>query len=151
MSMGSISLAANTITYGAVPALVDDATLVTAWFPVTNVIRIWAIILLGVSDIEVDAAIQQATDTSGTSAKALSRAASITQLADDDDGSWATIDVEVTAAHFDLANSFNHAALVITVGNGSVGSYVAGIVIAWVRHRPPSQHASNVEQVEIAG
>ena len=151
MSMGSPTLAANTITYGAVPALVDDGTLATAWFPVTNVIRIWAIVLLGVSDITVDAAIQQATDTSGTSAKALSRAASITQFTDANDGSWATIDVEVTAAHFDLENSFNHAALMITVGNGSVGSYVAGIVIAWVRHKPPTQHASNLYQVEVAG
>ena len=151
MSMGSPSFAANTIVYGAVPALVDAATLVTAWFPVTNVIRIWAIILMGVTDITVDAAIQQASASDGTGAKALSRAASITQLTALEDGSWATIDVEVTAAHFDLANSFNHAALKITVGDGSAGAYVAGAVIAWVRHRPPSQHASNVEQVEIAG
>ena len=151
MSMGNPSLAANTITYGAVPALVNNSTLETAWFPITNVIRIWAIVLLGVTDITVDAAIQQASASDGTGAKALSKPAGITQFTALNDGSWATIDVEVDALAFDLANSFNHAALMITVGNGSVGANVSGIVLAWVRHRPPTQHALNLYQVEIAG
>lgn len=150
MSMGNPSIKDNVLVYAAVPELKNDGALTTGWMPVTNVIRLWGFVLVGGTDVTVDAAIQQAKDSSGTSAKALSKAASITQITALQDDRWCSIDVEVDAAAFDLANSFNHAGLVITCGDAT-GADVAGLLLGWVRHRPPTQLNAYAEKIEIAG
>ena len=124
------------LLYAVMPQLVDNDTVETAWVPVTNANRILALISVGATDITVDAKIQQATDSSGTGAKDITGAA-ITQIAADGDNRVVSIDLE--ANHMDINNGFNHVQLQITVGNGSVGAYVAGqLVLRELRHRPPS-------------
>ena len=148
MSAGNSSFAARHKLVAAVPALVDNTTLATAWIPITDAWRVVAGILMGVTDITVDAKLQQATDASGTGVKDVSGAA-ITQFAATDDGKWATIDCEATA--FDEVNSLNHVRLLITVGDGTAGAYVAGFLILPTRHAPPTQVANYVQQIEVAG
>lgn len=148
MSAGNQSFAARHKLIAAYPGLVDNGTLATAYVPVTDSWRVVAGILLGATDITVDAKLQQATDASGTGVKDISGAA-ITQFSATDDNKHATIDCECTA--LDEVNSFNHVRLLITVGDGTLGGNVAGFLILPTRHAPPTQVAAYAQQVEVAG
>jgi len=67
----------------------------------------------------VDAVVKQATDASGTSAKNLTTSKAITQLtaAGSDDDKQVVINVR--AEDLDMANSFDHVALSVTVGTAA--------------------------------
>jgi hypothetical protein len=148
MSHGNPSFASNHQVYAIVPALVDDATAATVYFPLTSVIRIWALVAVGATDITLDVKLQQATDSSGTGVKDIIGAA-VTQIAATDDNKYVAIDVE--PAMLDIANDFDHARLLITVGDGTAGAYVAGFVILRHRHMPVTQPAAFFQTVEVAG
>jgi hypothetical protein len=130
------------------PQLVNNASVYSAWLPMHDAVRLLAIINVGVTDITLDAKIQQATDSSGTGAKDVTGAA-ITQYTATDDNKYSTIDLE--AAALDINNNFTYVRLGITVGNGSTGAYVSASVIRTSRHMPPTQAAAYKEKVVVAG
>lgn len=130
------------------PQLVDNASVTSSWLPLTNAVRICALLAVGATDITLDAKFEQATDSSGTGAKDVTGAA-ITQMAATDDNKYKSIDLE--SALVDTANGFNHVRLKVAVGDGTAGSYVAAFLLRFCRHMPPTQPAAYAEQIVVAG
>jgi hypothetical protein len=101
----------------------------TAWVSMAQVGEILAIIQTGVlgTSATVDAKIQQATDSSGTSAKDITGKA-ITQIVKaSGDGKQALINVR--SSDLDVSNGFGYVQLSITVGTAA--SEVAGTVLGF--------------------
>jgi len=94
----------------------------SSWVSLKNYHRAW--IVLDVGDMNatatLDLAIQQATDTSGTGAKAMDPAKAITQLtqASSDDNSLVCI--ELQTEELDVANNFDCIRAQVTVANANV-------------------------------
>lgn len=100
----------------------------TAWISMAGWLGVMAIVQAGVlgSSATLDAKIEQAKDSSGTSGKAVSGKA-ITQLtkAGSDDNKQAIINLKPT--DLDIANDFTHVRLVLSVGTAA--SIAAGLLI----------------------
>ena len=146
--MKNRSLSDNALISMVAPGLTDAGSIDSGWLPMTNAVRAFFIILLGVTDITVDAKVQQATDSSGTGAKDVTGAA-ITQFTALNDGKFSTIDLE--AAALDHHNGFNHVRLLITAGDGTAGANLAAVIIRTCRHMPPTQVATYLEAIQVAG
>lgn len=130
------------------PALVDNTTANSGWLSVMDAVRVFAVILLGATDITADAKFQQATDSSGTGVKDVTGAA-ITQFTALNDNKFSTIDLETSA--LDIHNGFNYVRLLITVGDGTLGANVAAVVMRTTRHNPPAAASTLLEAVQVAG
>lgn len=131
------------------PQLVDNDTVETPWLDMGDHPRGFALAIVGATDITVDVSIQQATDSLGSDAKALT-GASVTQLtAAGGDDTYVSIEFE--SVFLDRANGFQFASLLIDVGDGTTGAYVAGILMAPARHAPVTQLAAYAQQVVLAG
>lgn len=103
-------------------------TVSTGWIPMADFTRLMAVIQTGVlgASATVDAKLQQAVDSSGTSVKDITGKA-ITQIVKaTGDGKQAI--VTVGAAELDVNNAFNYVRLSITVGTAAslVGASVYG-------------------------
>ncbi len=145
MSMGNRTFNEHYRCDAITPALVDDNTKSTGWIRVVGQ-RIVGLVLVGATDITVDAKLRQAQDDSGTNAKDITGAA-VTQFSGTDDNKWASIDVD--AARLDVNGNFTHVELLITVGDGTTGANVAGVLLQEVRHKPPVQPAAYKEAVHV--
>lgn len=110
------------------------------------------VILIGVGDMgtsgTLDAQVVQATAAAGTGSKNITGAA-ITQLvtATDDDE---FVTIEVSADQLDIANSFSHVSVTITIG-GAACNMVAYIMGFNPRSVPVTQPAAYSEAVQLAG
>lgn len=145
MSMGNRTFDEHFRFDAIVPALVDDDTATTGWIRVIGQ-RIVGLVLVGATDITVDAKLRQAQDASGTGAKDIT-GAGVTQFSGTDDNKWASIDVD--AAKLDINNGFTHVELLITVGDGTTGGNVAGVLLQEARHKPPAQPTAYKEAVRV--
>ncbi len=146
--MQNRNLADSAVISMIAPGLVDDAAVDSGWLSVENAVRTFFIILLGATDITVDAKVQQASAVDGTGAKDVTGAA-VTQFTALNDGNFKTIDLET--ARLDHHNGFKFVKLIITVGNGSLGGNVAATIIRTARHMPPTQPATYLEAITVAG
>jgi len=117
----------------------------TDWVSLKNYHRAW--IVLDVGDMNatstLDLAIQQATDTSGTSAKAMDPAKAITQLtaAGSDDDSLVCI--ELQTEELDVSNSFDCIRAQLTVANANVQ---ASLIVYGVESRFEPVPTTNWEE-----
>jgi hypothetical protein len=107
------------------PQLVDDNTVTTGWIAAKNFKRFLATILVGATDIGITAKLERATSSGGANAEDITGKA-ITALIATDDNKQVEIDLRAD----ELTENFTHFRLSITVGNGSVGGYVAATVVA---------------------
>lgn len=98
----------------------------------------------------IDAKIQQATDSSGTSAKDVSNS-SITQLTDGDSDSNQQALIELRPEDLDVAGGFDHIRIEFTVGTASSDAAMSLYGID-PRHGPASdQDATSVDEIVTAG
>jgi len=109
---------------GVVATIDPDAYTAAAytsdWVDMEKFEKLMAIVLAGDlgSSATLDAKLQQATDGSGTSAKDITGKA-ITQLTQAGTDSDKQAIINVNADELDVANSFTHVALVMTVGTAT--------------------------------
>jgi len=101
------------------PQLVDNNSANSDWAPMQHLRRILFTLLLGATDTTVNAKLQRATDASGTGAEDIPGKA-ITQLGATADNKQAQL--EVSAAE---VGAFGFVRLVVTVGDGTTGAYIA--------------------------
>lgn len=106
-----------------------------------------AVVMLMVGDMQagatVDLDIEQATDTSGTSAKAIT-GKSITQLTQAGSDSDKVVFVEIRTEELDVDNAFDCINAELTVGTNSVE---AALVIFGCEPRYPPVPTTNMEEV----
>ena len=140
--MSSNSLPSERVAIGGVidPDANAAGALTTNWLDMGLFGSAMGIVLVGTmgSTGTIDAKLQQATDSSGTGAKDITGKA-ITQLteAGTDDDKQAIINVR--AEELDVANSFNHVALVLTTAVATSDS--AGVIVGLdPRHGPASDN-----------
>lgn len=128
------------------PDALGAATYTTGWIAMADFACIMAIVMAGTlgASATLDAKLEQASDSSGTGAKDISGAA-ITQLtkAGSDDDKQAVL--QVYAEDLDLANSFTHVRLSMTVGTATsdAGAVVLGL-------SPRYAPASNSDLASVA-
>lgn len=122
------------------PDVLTAAAYTSDWVDMATFERIQAIAMAGTlgSSATFDAKLQQATDSSGTGAKDISGKSitQLTQASPDDSDKQAVIDCE--GNELDVANSFTHVALVITVGTAT--SDGGGLIIGESKHKPATDH-----------
>lgn len=112
------------------PDAYTAAAYTSDWVPARNGHQYVATVFAGTlgTNATIDAKIQQATDSSGTGAKDVS-GLSITQLtqAGSDDDKQALINIDPVL--LDVANGFNHFAVVVTVGTATsdMGAAIFGV------------------------
>lgn len=147
MSAGNPTFSDNYRIASISPQLVDNAAVLTDWVYVGNSANLVGIALVGVTDAEVTITIQQAKDSSGTSAKAITSATATATATQDNKDSV----IQVEATKLDEANGFYYAALKIAVADGTNGGYVAGVLLNESRHKPVSQPAKVLNDVIVAG
>lgn len=107
------------------------------WADMREFSKMMAIILAGTlgTSATVDAKLQQATDSSGTGAKDIPGKA-ITQFTDAGGDSDKQAIINVDEHDLDIANGFNHVALVITVATAT--SDTGGVVLGFGSAKPAS-------------
>lgn len=130
------------------PVLKKDAAADSGWLSMDNAVRLFAIISLGVTDVTVDAKIEQANTAAGGSPKDVTGAA-VTQFTALQGSKFKTIDLE--AARLDHHAGFRWVRLTITAADGTTGANVAATIIRTARHMPPSQSANLIEAITVAG
>ena len=151
MAKGSYTLHENCKLYVITPAVADFATLATEFFPVSDVIRLHAVFLIGESDAAlIMLQVVQAQDAAGTNDKVLDKGESSLPvlLTSADKNSWVTVDIQIDAALIDLSNGYSHIALRAYATSTTL---FAGVALCWTRSRPPTQSSDYIEQVVIAG
>lgn len=132
------------------PTLVSSttSTITSGWVDAKNFDRFSAVIQTGAlgAGSNINAKIQQASDSSGTGAKDVTGKA-ITQLANTDDNKQAVIDFK--NADLDAANSFNHVRLSVTISSETSDSTAGGVLLAFSPiHYPASDNdASTVAEI----
>jgi len=140
--------ASDRATVAAVLDPVSQAagTVTTGWVSMATFSRILAILQVGAlgASATVDAKLQQAVDSSGTSAKDIS-GKSITQLtkAGTDDNKQVMVNCE--AAELDVANSFNYVRLSVTVATAAC--LINALVIGFDARYQPATQKTTVDEV----
>lgn len=135
----------------AVAGVIDpDATAAgavsTGWVDMGTYESIMAIAFAGTlgSSATFDAKIEQATDSSGTGAKDITGKAitQLTQGGTDDSDKQAVINVK--SEELDVANSFTHVRLTVTVGTAT--SDAGGVLLGLNARYSPVTHATSVAE-----
>ena len=125
------------------PQLVNNATVSSDLVNMSERRRMVFILVIGATDTTVNAKVREAQDSGGTGEQDLSDKA-ITQLGATDDDKQVVIEV----AAEELSAGFTHVSLDVTVGNGTIGAYVAAVALADVsRYKPDTDLASVAEIV----
>jgi hypothetical protein len=123
-------------------------SLTTGWISLANAERILGVIQIGTfgASATVDANIQQATDTNGTGAKAITGKAIATMSSAEAGGNNVQATIDLRADELDTANGFCTVNLTITVGVAATET--AGLLLAGgTRFAPASQfNAASVNQ-----
>lgn len=127
------------------PDATAASTVVSGWVSMATFEAIQAIVMAGTlgTSATIDAKLQQATDASGTDAKDISGKA-ITQLVKATDDDKQAI-INCRSDELDVANSFTHVALSITVGTAT--SDVGGLVLGHYARYQPAADVSTVAEV----
>jgi hypothetical protein len=124
------------------PALVDDAAAETGWVAVKLYRRIIGVVLLGATDIGVTLIrLLGATDGSGTGSTAIKTA---TNLTASDDNKQVLLE-----AGIDALTGYTHVKLTATVGDGSAGAQIAGVLLGSVARYADVTHDTTVAQVVV--
>lgn len=112
------------------PDVYTAAAHTSDWVPVKNFHQFMAVVMAGTlgSSATLDAKIQQATSNAGASAKDITGKA-ITQLTEAGTDSDKQAIINVLADDVDVANGFNHIAVVMTVGTATsdAGAAIFGL------------------------
>jgi hypothetical protein len=124
------------------PALVDDAAAETGWVAVKLYRRIIGVVLLGATDIGVTLIrLLGATDGSGTGSTAIKTATNLTAT---DDNKQVLLE-----AGIDALTGYTHVKLTATVGDGSTGAQIAGVLLGSVARYADVTHDTTVAQVVV--
>lgn len=119
----------------------------TGWVSMADYDSIIAVAMAGTlgTSATFDAKLQQATDSSGTGVKDISGKAitQLTQAGTDESDKQAIINCR--ADELDVANSFDHVRLTITVGTAT--SDAAGLIIGLNARYQPNADAASVAEV----
>jgi len=131
------------------PDAYSTGTQTTGWINMADFEAIMAIVAAGTlgASATIDAKLEQATDSSGTSAKDVS-GKSITQLSKGSpDGSDKQALINMRREELDVQNGFTHVRLSLTVGTAS--SDAGAVVLGYMpRHGPASdQDISSVAEI----
>lgn len=147
MSAGNPTFTDNFLITSISPQTVNNTSVASGWVYAGDALNLVALALVGATDAAVTVTVEQAKDSSGTSAKAVTDAeATWTATDDNKDGV-----VQVETTKLDKANGFAYARLKIAVANGSTGGVVAGALLNESRHKPVVQGAKLLNDVLIAG
>lgn len=130
------------------PDVLTAATHTSGWIDASKYHRYLAVLSVGTmgSSATIDAKIEQATNSSGGSAKDVSNT-SITQLTQAGTDSDKQVLINLDCAELDLANDFDHFRLSVTVGTASCdgGATVFGFL---PRNGPANDNdASTVDEI----
>lgn len=135
---------------GTLMAVINPQSATTAkssgWVSMETLDGILATVLVGTiaSTGTVDAKIEQATDSSGTSAKDIT-GKSITQLTEAGTDSDKQAVINVLAEDLDLANNFDHVRLTVTPATAA--ALIAGTVHGYSARYQPATDATTVDEV----
>jgi hypothetical protein len=127
------------------PQLGDNAAYTSDWVDMGKFAQVMFILLVGATDITIDAKIQSADDSSGTNAADLPTAVALTQIPGTDDNKQFILSVREDQ----LNTGDTHVALVVTVGNGAVGAQISAVGLGFgSNYLPASEHdLSSVAQI----
>ena len=132
------------------PASQAAGSATTAWVSFQNFNKVRALVQVGAfgASATVDANVQQATDSSGTGAKAFTNAKAITQmLAAGGNNKEAIINID--AQELDVENSFYFIRLTITVGTAA--TLIAGTLEGYVPRNATAADFNNVSVTQVVG
>jgi hypothetical protein len=115
------------------PQLADNTALTSDWVSLKDFAQVMFVVNVGATDIEVDAKIQSADDSSGTNAADISGLA-VTQLTGTDDNKQVILSVNQA----EVNTGDTHVAVVVTVGNGTTGAYVSAVGIGFNAEYQPA-------------
>lgn len=120
----------------------------SGWISAANFQKFLALIQTGVlgASATVDAKFQQATDSSGTSAKDITGAA-ITQIVKAS-GDNVQAEINLDAQQLDVANGFDYVQLSVTVGTAA--SLTAAAVLGFVPRFAPASASNAASVVQVA-
>jgi hypothetical protein len=124
------------------PQLLNNNSVTSDWVDMSLYRKVSFILNVGATDITVDAKLQEATDSSGTSAQDITGFA-ITQLTATDDNEQVVIEIDAT----ELSEDYTHVALVVTIGNGSTGAQISAIGLGYEARYVEVDHLASVTEV----
>lgn len=125
------------------PQLANDTSLVSDWVDMSEARELLFVVQAGTTDTTINAKLQAATNSSGTSAADITGKA-ITQLTATDDNSQALIHIRAD----EVPAGKSHVALVVTVGNGTTGGLVSAIGVASrLRYSDPGNDLASVVEI----
>lgn len=147
MSLGNPTFADNTLLNIIAPQTVDNNNVTSAWVYAGNAASVTAVVLVGATDAIVTATVEEASDASGTGAKAVDGATATHSATDDNKASI----IQVMSEKLDHANGFGYVRLKIAVADGTTGGVVAGTLMSDSRHKPVTQPAAVINDVFVGG
>lgn len=113
------------------PQLGDAAAYTSDWVDMGKFSAVMFILNVGATDITLDAKIQSADDSSGTNAADITSLALTQVTANDDNKQF------ILVVREDQLNAGDtHVALVVTVGNGSVGAQISAVGLGFGSNLP---------------
>lgn len=126
------------------PQLLDNAALTSDWCALKDFTSIMFIVNLGATDITTDVKVQSADDSSGTNNTDITDL-EITQLADDDDNKQVILCVDQS----EVNTGDTHVAVVVTAGDGTLGSNVSAVAIGFNAEYLPASRKDVASVAEI--
>ena len=129
------------------PISQSAGTVTSGWVSAANFERFLAVLQTGVlgASATVDAKLQQATDSSGTSAKDITGKA-ITQIVKAT-GDGKQVEINLRAEELDTNNAFNYFRLSVTVGTAA--SLIAAVIYGDIAKNQAASALNNATVVQI--
>lgn len=130
------------------PAVVAPGTVQTSWIPVSETIRMLAVVNVGAmaANATLDIKIQQAQDINGTGAKDVKSAAQL--LAANNAGGNAQILLDLAPSReMDANGNFNYVRLVATVGSANVALSAELLSVVGMYYPASVANATTVAQI----
>lgn len=147
MSAGNQVFAENFTVNSISPQTVNNNNVTSDWVYAGNALNLVALVMVGTTDAAVTATIEQAKDSSGTGAKAVTGASASWTATDDNKDAV----IQVDTPKLDAKNGFSYARLKIAVANGTTGGVVGGVLVNEARHKPVAQPAKVLSAVLVNG
>ena len=147
MSEGNRVFAENFVVNSISPQTVDNNSVTSDWVYAGNALNLVALVTVGATDAAVTATIEQAKDSSGTGAEAVTDASAAWTATDDNKDAV----IQVDTPKLDAKNGFCYARLKIAVEDGTNGGVVAGVLINQRRHKPVTQPTKVITKVLVNG
>ena len=127
------------------PQLLDDGSLTSDWVSLKDFASVMFVVNLGATDITTDVKIQSATDSSGTSNSDVTDL-EVTQLADDDANQQVILCIDQSEV---VTAGDTHVDVVITAGDGSLGSNVSAVCLGFNAQFQPASAKDAASVAEI--